>query len=214
MNKRTQERIEKAFIQTKHQRSYAYDFAVSAEDGGSIMIDINHNDEPLSNVVIADNYTIDAIVTALSEEITNATQLRDAAREAAELARISQPATPAEQRSFRAIVDHVTHIMRHYSQSVEETQRQLASGRTLSAGQIDTITQSTGRYEAAVRVWSIAKRNETIKKSLRDIINLTDSETGFFNPNNSSSNAANVLNAYATSTYIEFGQMARGRERF
>ncbi|ALY09727.1 hypothetical protein MARTHA_74 [Arthrobacter phage Martha] len=214
MNKRTEDRIQKAFRKTQHNRSFAYSFAVSAENGSNIMIDIMQNDEPLTNAVIADNFTIDAIVNTLSEAITVAVEQRDAAREAAELARISQPATPAELRHFKAISDYCTYLMRRYQMTVDETQKQLAAQRTLSVSQLDTLTQETGRYEAATRIWSIAKRNETVKKSLRDIADLVDRETGFFNPNNSSSNAANVLNAFSTAAYIEFGQMTRGRNRF
>ncbi|ASR78104.1 hypothetical protein SEA_TIMINATOR_75 [Arthrobacter phage Timinator] len=214
MNKRTADRIEAAFTRTRRNRGYAYDFAVAGEVDGSIEIDIVRNDEPLTNVSIAPNFTIDAISATLSDAITEAVEKLEAERQAAELARISQPATPAEKRHFESIVGYVNYLMKRYTQTVEETQKALAAGRTLSVGQLDSLMQETGRYEAAVRVWSIVKRDETIKKSLRDVVELVDRETGFFNPNNSSSNASNVLNAFSTAAYIEFGQMTRGRERY
>ncbi|QIQ62886.1 hypothetical protein SEA_JKERNS_74 [Arthrobacter phage JKerns] len=214
MNKRTEERVNKAFRKTQHNRSFAYSFSVLSEGAGDIGIRIMQNDEDLTTALIGHDFTIDAIVNTLSEAITEATAKRDAELEAAELARISEPATPAELRHFKTIVDYCTYLARRYKMTVKETQDQLAAQRTLSVGQLDTLTQETGRYEAGMRVWSIAKRNETIKKSLRDIADLVDRETGFFNPNNSSSNAANVLNAFSTAAYIEFGQMTRGSSRF
>ncbi|ASR80701.1 hypothetical protein FDI41_gp71 [Arthrobacter phage Piccoletto] len=214
MNKLTTARIEKAFTQTQRSRSFAYSFAVAGEVDHSIEIDIMQNDEPLTSVSIADNFTIDAIVNTLSEAITEETTRRDAARAAAELERISQPATPAELRYFKSVVGYVEYLMRRHAAIRNEVAGKLAEGKELSVSTLDELTQSTGRYEAAARVWSIAKRDETVKKSLRDISEIVDRETGFFNPNNSSSNAANVINAFSTAAYIEFGQITRGRERY
>ncbi|AMM44536.1 hypothetical protein BARRETLEMON_74 [Arthrobacter phage BarretLemon] len=214
MNKRTAERVEKAFKQTQRNRGFAYNFSVVSEGANDIAIRITRNDEDLTAVMIEQGFTIDAIVMTLSDAITEAVEKREAEREAAELARISQPATPAEKRHFESIVGYVNYLMKRYAQTTAEVQEKLAKGQTLSVGTLDSLMQETGRYEAAARVWSIVKRNETIKKSLRDVAELVDRETGFFNPNNSSSNASNVLNAFSTAAYIEFGQMVRGRERY
>lgn len=214
MNKRTADRIEKAFTQTQRNRGFAYNFSVATEGDGYIGIRITRNDEDLTTANIEPGFTIDAIVNKLSDAITEAVEKRDAERQAAELARISQPATPAEKRHFESVAGYVNYLMKRYAQTTAEVQEKLAKGQTLSVGQLDSLMQETGRYEAAVRVWSIVKRDETIKKSLRDVVELVDRETGFFNPNNSSSNASNVLNAFSTAAYIEFGQMTRGRERY
>ncbi|ALF01282.1 hypothetical protein FDH47_gp71 [Arthrobacter phage Brent] len=213
MNKRTADRIEKAFARATRD-NYRCEFKIASDGAEDAAVMISRDGEHYTQVGLAYNWTVDTMVNNLNDAIAQERAKREDEAQRAEADRLAQPASKRELDSFKSILGLIDYTLKQEQVVRERVAQRIADGATISSGTLDELTERSGKAVAARRAWGRVKRDESVKMTLAKLVEMTDQEIRFFNPNNSSSNAVNVMNAHEYRVWVEINQLARGIESY